>query len=72
MDEKSKNEIIKIIMKSGRMDLAAVMLTLFDELDSDWEPDDLTDEPFEEWNEGKSVEEEIDPAVDEDGFCYLK
>jgi len=72
MDEKSKNEIIKILMKSGRMDLAAVMLTLFDELDSDWEPDDLTDEPFEEWNEGKSAEEEIDPAVDEDGFYYLK
>ena len=36
MDEKSKNDIIKILMKSGRMDLAAVMLTLSDELDSDW------------------------------------
>ena len=72
MDEKSQNDIINILMKSGRMDLVAIIMTLFDEIDSDFEPDLDQEEPAEEYYETGAIGEEIDPDMDDDGFHFLR
>tara|TARA_R110000850_G_scaffold174853_1_gene300374 strand:+ start:138 stop:359 length:222 start_codon:yes stop_codon:yes gene_type:complete len=72
MDEKTQNDIIKILMKSGRMDLVAILLTLFEEIDSDFDPDELDIlEPHLEYNEGNASEEDLEFNIDKDGFHYL-
>ena len=56
MDEKAKNDIIKILTDKKRFDLVALMMAVFDEIDSDFEYES-PDEPVEEYFERDSVEE---------------
>jgi len=72
MDEKTQKDIITVLMKANRPDLVAVLLTLFEEIDSDFEYEEQ-DEPYEEFMEGASVpEEDVTYGETSDGFFYLK
>tara|TARA_R110000744_G_scaffold53785_1_gene114629 strand:+ start:233 stop:448 length:216 start_codon:yes stop_codon:yes gene_type:complete len=71
MDEKLQKDIFDILKKENRYDLIAVMITLFEEMDSDYEPESC-DEPPEEYMEGGSVEEDTDYGVTAGGFYYIK
>ena len=70
MDEKSKNDIIKILTDKKRYDLVAIMMSIFEEMDSDFEYDS-PEEPVEEFYERDSVEEDISYSITADGFHYL-
>lgn len=70
MDEKAKNDIIKILTDKKRYDLVALMMSLFDELDSDFEYESQ-EEPFEEYYERGSVVEDTSFSITPEGFHYL-
>jgi hypothetical protein len=70
MDEKSKNDIIKILTDKKRYDLVAIMMSIFEEMDSDFEYDS-PEEPVEEYYERDSVEEDISYSITAEGFHYL-
>tara|TARA_R110001592_G_C13164786_1_gene749267 strand:+ start:1611 stop:1826 length:216 start_codon:yes stop_codon:yes gene_type:complete len=70
MDETTQNDIINVLRKANRFDLIAIMLTVFEGMDSDFEYDS-PDEPHEEFMEGGAVEEDNDFSVTEEGFHYL-
>ena len=70
MDEKAKNDIIKILTDKKRFDLVALMMSLFEELDSDFEYES-PDEPVEEYYERDSVEEDASFSVTPEGFHFL-
>jgi len=70
MDEKSKNDIIKILTDKKRYDLVAIMMSIFEEMDSDFEYES-EQEPVEEYFERDSVEEDISYSITADGFHYL-
>lgn len=70
MDEKAKNDIIKILTDKKRFDLVALMMSLFEELDSDFEYES-PDEPVEEYYERDSVVEDASFSVTEEGFHFL-
>ena len=70
MDEKSKNDIIKILTDKKRYDLVALMMSIFEEMDSDFEYDS-PEEPVEEYFERNSVEEDTSYSITPDGFHYL-
>ena len=70
MDEKAKNDIIKILTDKKRYDLVALMMSLFEEIDSDFEYES-PDEPVEEYYERDSVEEDASFRVTEEGFHFL-
>mgnify|MGYP003641097417 FL=1 len=71
MDEKLQKDIITILMKENRPDLVAILITLFEEIDSDFEYEEEV-EPYEEYMEGGSVEEDTTYGETEDGFYFLK
>lgn len=72
MDEKTQKDIITILMKNNRTDLVAIMMTLFEEIDSDFEYEE-PDEPYEEYTDAGSVpEDDIICGETDDGFFYLK
>jgi hypothetical protein len=70
MDEKAKNDIIKILTDKKRFDLVALMMAVFDEIDSDFEYES-PDEPIEEFYERNSVDEDTTFSITEEGFHYL-
>jgi bisphosphoglycerate-independent phosphoglycerate mutase (AlkP superfamily) len=70
MDEKSKNDIIKILTDKKRYDLVAIMMSIFEEMDSDFEYDS-PEEPVEEYYERDSVDENISYSITPEGFHYL-
>ena len=70
MDEKAKNDIIKILTDKKRYDLVAIMMSIFEEMDSDFEYDS-PEEPVEEYYERDSVEEDISYSITAEGFHYL-
>tara|TARA_R110000823_G_scaffold52582_3_gene129982 strand:+ start:284 stop:499 length:216 start_codon:yes stop_codon:yes gene_type:complete len=71
MDETLQKDIFDILKKENRYDLIAVMITLFEEMDSDYEPES-SDEPPEEYMEGGSIQEDCDYGETSEGFYYLK
>ena len=70
MDEKAKNDIVKILTDKKRYDLVAIMMTIFEEMDSDFEYDS-PEEPIEEYYERNSVDEDISYSITAEGFHYL-
>ena len=70
MDEKAKNDIVKILTDKKRFDLVAIMMTIFEEMDSDFEYDS-PEEPIEEYFERNSVDEDISYSITAEGFHYL-
>ena len=70
MDEKSKNDIIKILTDKKRYDLVAIMMSIFEEMDSDFEYDS-PEEPIEQYYERNSVDEDISYSITAEGFHYL-
>ena len=70
MDEKAKNDIIKILTDKKRFDLVALMMAVFDEIDSDFEYES-PDEPVEEYFERDSVEEDPSFSITSEGFHFL-
>ena len=71
MDEKTQKDIINILRKSKRYDLIAIMLTIFEGMDSDYEYESQ-DEPIEEYCEGGALSEDSSYSVTDEGFYYLK
>ncbi len=72
MIPKFQKEILKILIKADRIDLAAVLIELFEDTDSDYEEDpEGPVEPYEEFNEGNVSEDEYEFAIDDEGFHYL-
>ena len=71
MDENTQKDIINILRKSKRYDLIAIMLTIFEGLDSDFEYESQ-DEPMEEYSECGALPEDPSYAVTDEGFYYLK
>ena len=71
MDEKSQNDIIKILTDVNRFDLVSIMMSLFEEIDSDYDYES-PDEPVEEFFERNAVSENIDTGQTSDGFFYIK
>ena len=71
MDEKAKNDVIKILTDKKRYDLVALMMSIFEEMDSDFEYES-PDEPVEEFYERDSIDEDTSFSVTEDGFHYLR
>jgi len=70
MDEKSKNDIIKILTDKKRFDLVSIMMSIFEEMDSDFEYDS-PEEPVEEYYERDSIDEDTAFGVTEEGFHFL-
>lgn len=70
MDEKSKNDIIKILTDKKRYDLVALMMSVFEEMDSDFEYES-PDEPVEEYFERDSLEEDTSFSITPEGFHFL-
>ena len=70
MDEKAKNDVIKILTDKKRYDLVALIMSIFEEMDSDFEYES-PDEPVEEFYERDSVEEDTSFGITGDGFHYL-
>ena len=70
MIPKFQKEILKILIKADRIDLAAVLIELFEDTDSDYEEEEIS-EPYEEFNEGNVSEDEYEFAIDDEGFHYL-
>ena len=70
MDEKSKNDIIKILTDKKRFDLVALMMSVFEEMDSDFEYES-PDEPVEEYFERDSLEEDTSFSITPEGFHFL-
>ena len=70
MDEKAKNDIIKILTDKKRYDLVSLMMSIFEELESDFEYDS-PEEPVEEYYERHSIDEDTSFSVTTEGFHYL-
>jgi hypothetical protein len=70
MDEKAKNDIIKILTDKKRYDLVALMMAVFDEIDSDFEYES-EQEPVEEYYERDSVDEDTSFSITSEGFHFL-
>ena len=70
MDEKLQKDIFSILKKHNRYDLIAVLLTLFEEIDSDYEPFS-EDEPEEEFHEMGAMPEDPSYCISDEGFHYL-
>ena len=70
MDEKAKNDVIKILTDKKRYDLVALMMSIFEEMDSDFEYES-EQEPVEEYFERNSVEEDTSFSITPEGFHYL-
>jgi hypothetical protein len=70
MDEKAKNDVIKILTDKKRYDLVALMMSVFEEMDSDFEYES-EQEPVEEYFERNSVEEDTSFSITPEGFHYL-
>ncbi len=70
MDEKSKNDIIKILTDKKRFDLVSIMMSIFEEMDSDFEYES-EQEPVEEYYERDSIDEDATFGVTEEGFHFL-
>ncbi len=71
MDENTQKDIINILRKSKRYDLIAIMLTIFEGLDSDFEYESQ-EEPVEEFCEGGALPEDPSYGISDEGFYYLK
>jgi len=70
MDEKIQKDIFNILKKDNRYDLIAVLITIFEEMDSDYEPFS-EDEPYEEFNELGAIPEDPSYCMSDEGFYYL-
>ena len=70
MDEKAKNDVIKILTDKKRYDLVALMMSVFEEMDSDFEYES-EQEPVEEYFERNSVDEDTSFSITPEGFHYL-
>jgi hypothetical protein len=70
MDEKARNDVIKILTDKKRYDLVALMMSIFEEMDSDFEYES-EQEPVEEYYERDSVDEDTSFGVTEEGFHFL-
>jgi len=70
MDEKLQKDIFDILQKHNRYDLINMILTLIEEVDSDYEPEE-DDEPTEEYFEGGAIPEDPSFCVSNEGFYYL-
>ena len=72
MDEELQKDIIKVFQKHQRFDLISLVLNMIEEIDSDYEPEEDEDEPFEEYCEGGALPEDPSYCISSDGFYYLK
>jgi hypothetical protein len=70
MDEKTQKDIFNLLRAHNRYDLIAVLLTLFEEIDSDYEPFS-EDEPDEEFSELGAIPEDPSYCISDEGFHYL-
>jgi len=70
MDEKLQKDIFDILQKHNRYDLINMILTLIEEVDSDYEPEE-DDEPTEEYCEFGAIPEDPSYCVSDDGFYSL-
>ena len=70
MDEKLQKDIFDILQKHNRYDLINMILTLIEEVDSDYEPEE-DDEPTEEYREFGAIPEDPSYCVSDDGFYSL-
>ena len=71
MDEKLQKDIFNVLQKHKRFDLINMILTLIDDIDSDYEPEE-DDEPTEEYSECGCLPEDPSYCISDDGFYYLK
>ena len=70
MDEKLQKDIFNILQKHKRFDLIQMILTLIEEIDSDYESEEQ-EEPDEEYSECGAISEDHSFCISDDGFHYL-
>ncbi len=70
MSEKLIQDIIDVLEKNERYDIIAQFISLLEELDEDYVPDESVSEPDEEYICPK-IDEEIIVVSDKDGFLSL-
>ena len=70
MDESLQKDIFDILQKHNRYDLINMIITLIEEIDSDYEPEEQ-EEPVEEYFECGSVPEDPSYCISDDGFYSL-
>jgi len=70
MDEKLQKDIFNVLQKHKRFDLINMILTLIDDIDSDYESEEQ-DEPDEEYFECGAIPEDASYCISDDGFYYL-
>ncbi len=71
MDENSQKQILKILIQNKRIDLAILLINIFEDIDSDYEVEEQGDEPWEEYYINDEDDEDLTFAIDEEGFHYL-
>mgnify|MGYP003154061689 CR=1 FL=1 len=73
MDDKIIKEIINVLIKSERKDLADLLESYFDDLkDEDYNPPPPSKEPREEYFESSSPPEKIKIGRTDSGHYFLK
>ena len=70
MDENLQKDIFSVLKKHKRYDLIQMILTLIEEIDSDYEPEEQ-EEPDEEYDECGSIPEDPSYCISSDGFYSL-
>ena len=70
MDEKLQKDIFSVLKKHKRYDLIQMILTLIEEIDSDYEPEEQ-EEPDEEYFECGAIPEDPSYCISDEGFHYL-
>lgn len=70
MDEKLQKDIFNVLQKHKRFDLINMILTIIDDIDSDYESEEQ-DEPDEEYFECGAIPEDPSYCISDDGFYYL-
>ena len=70
MDEKLQKDIFNVLQKHKRFDLIQMILTIIDDIDSDYEPEEQ-EEPDEEYSECGSIPEDPSYCISDEGFHYL-
>ena len=70
MDEKLQKDIFLVLKKHKRYDLIQMILTLIEEVDSDYESEEQ-EEPDGEYFECGAIPEDPSYCISDDGFHYL-
>ena len=70
MDENSQKQILKILIENKRIDLAVLLINIFEDIDPDYKPESEEDEPYEEYYINHEDDEDLCFGIDQEGTAF--